>query len=629
MQTNIPIKQQFQYILRAFRILQQFPKRIILSSLLAILVQTPLPFVQIWFSAQLINELVGERDVERLAWLVVWLVGINFLSHILEMLTQRWQTYCFSQNHALIYNVLTNKMMQMDLADLENPEIQLEYSSIRDHITSGATAGRGVLAVLSSSMAIVEGVLRVGLSVAFAFTLFTLPVPLDSPLIWLDSPIIVAALFGIIGFDIFLVPYIRTKADKYGIKSADIFQTEQRFMNFYLWTMLGFNERAKDIRIYDQKRMINKTADHNLLNMAKWRPFFRIAAKIKILGRIISIFAYGVLYLYVAMKAVAGAFGVGNIVQYVGAITQFSSGLGSIMVNIGIIHNNSPFLDRFYKFMDIPTKIDSGGIHVNSIKKEPQNAEKSAKSRYDLEFHNVSFKYPENENFAIRNLNFKIATGRRLAVVGMNGSGKTTMIKLLCRLYEPTEGKITLNGVDISEYDYKDYLKIFSVVFQDFTIFSFRLGENVAISSNYDRQKVQEVLEKAGFGERLEKMPHGLDTYLYKWFEEDGVEISGGEAQKVMLARALYKDSPLVILDEPTAALDPIAEHELYTRFDQLIGRKTSVYISHRLSSCRFCDDIAVFHDGRLIQQGTHEELLAVENGKYHELWTAQAQYYA
>ncbi len=210
----------------------------------------------------------------------------------------------------------------------------------------------------------------------------------------------------------------------------------------------------------------------------------------------------------------------------------------------------------------------------------------------------------------------------------MNGSGKTTFIKLLCRLYDPTEGEILLNGIDIRKYNYREYMDIFSVVFQDFGLFALTLGENVAAKVDYDRDRVTDSLCKAGFADRLAEMPKGIETYLYKDYNKDGVNVSGGEAQKIAIARALYKDAPFIILDEPTAALDPIAEAEIYEKFDAIAGDKTAIYISHRLSSCKFCDEIAVFHEGAVIQQGTHADLVADENGKYHELWNAQAQYY-
>ena len=254
--------------------------------------------------------------------------------------------------------------------------------------------------------------------------------------------------------------------------------------------------------------------------------------------------------------------------------------------------------------------------------------EKRTDNEYEIEFKNVSFKYPGSENYALKNFNLKFNIGQRMAVVGMNGSGKTTMIKLLCRLYDPTEGEITLNGFNIKNYNYDEYMSIFSVVFQDFKLFSFTLGQNVAASVDVDEQKAEECLSTAGLAERLRNMAKGMETPLYKDFEEDGVEISGGEAQKIALARALYKDAPFIVLDEPTAALDPVAEFEIYSKFNEIVGGKTAIYISHRLSSCRFCDDIAVFHEGELIQRGSHDTLIADGGGKYHELWIAQAQYY-
>ena len=272
----------------------------------------------------------------------------------------------------------------------------------------------------------------------------------------------------------------------------------------------------------------------------------------------------------------------------------------------------------FFEYLDMPSEMHYGKIPT----------EKRSDNIYDIEFHNVSFKYPGSDEYAIKNLSFRFKVGERVAVVGMNGSGKTTMIKLLCRLYDPTEGYITLNGIDITKYDYEDYLALFAVVFQDFRLFSFTLGENVACEKDYDKSKVLQCLDTAGLEERLKQIDRNLDAVIYKDFDDDGIEISGGEAQKIAIARALYKDAPFVILDEPTASLDPLAEYEIYSRFNNMVKDKTAVYISHCLSSCRFCDKIAVFHEGKMIQFGSHEKLLENKDGKYYELWNAQAQYY-
>ena len=211
--------------------------------------------------------------------------------------------------------------------------------------------------------------------------------------------------------------------------------------------------------------------------------------------------------------------------------------------------------------------------------------------------------------------------------MGKNGCGKSTLVKLLCRLYDPTEGEITLNGIDIRKYKYEEYMELFSVVFQDSKLFSFSLAENVAADTEYDPERVTDCVIRAGLGDRLKTMENGIETCLYKDFDENGVEISGGEAQKLCLARAIYKGSPFIVLDEPTAALDPISEYDIYTKFNSIVGTRTAIYISHRLSSCRFCDDITVLDNGHIIERGSHEKLIA-KGGIYTAMWAAQAEYY-
>ena len=229
--------------------------------------------------------------------------------------------------------------------------------------------------------------------------------------------------------------------------------------------------------------------------------------------------------------------------------------------------------------------------------------------------------------------NLTVEKGERLSVVGLNGAGKTTLIKLLCRLYDPTEGQILLDGTDIREYDYAQYMKQFSPVFQDFKLFGFSVCENITLKDREnldekDRRCVSGLLKQAGLDKFAEKLDSGEDTKLFKYMDEEGIEPSGGEQQKLALARALYKDAPVIILDEPTAALDPVAEYEIYKQFNSLIQDKTAFYISHRLSSCRFCDHIAVFSEGRVAEYGTHEELVNIPDGIYAGMFEAQAQYY-
>ncbi len=265
---------------------------------------------------------------------------------------------------------------------------------------------------------------------------------------------------------------------------------------------------------------------------------------------------------------------------------------------------------------------------ANPMYKGTLTVEKRDDNDYQVEFCDVSFRYPNTESYALSHVSIKFKLGEKMAIVGENGSGKTTFIKLLCRLYDPCEGEILLNGVNIQKYDYEEYMSIFSVVFQDFSLFSFKLGEVVASDRKFNESKVKACLEKVNFGGRYDRLEKGADTYLYKDYDKDGIEISGGEAQKLALARALYKDAPFILLDEPTAALDPISEYEVYSNFNNISGDKTVVYISHRLASCRFCDKIVVFDKGEIVQIGTHEKLLQKKDGKYGELWHAQAVYY-
>ncbi|MDE7288815.1 MAG: ABC transporter ATP-binding protein/permease [Oscillospiraceae bacterium] len=270
-----------------------------------------------------------------------------------------------------------------------------------------------------------------------------------------------------------------------------------------------------------------------------------------------------------------------------------------------------------FDFLDIPDNKYKGTIPT----------EKRKDNEYEFEFRHVWFRYPGSEQFVLRDINLKWRIGEKMALVGRNGCGKSTLVKLLCRLYDPTRGEITLNGVDIRKYNYEEYMGLFAVVFQDSKLFSFSVAENVAASTEFDPERVEDCVRRSGLSERLDSMPDGINTYLYKDFDEHGVEISGGEAQKICLARAIYKGSPFIVLDEPTAALDPISEHDIYTKFNGIVGTRTAIYISHRLSSCRFCDEITVMDNGKIVERGSHDDLITA-GGNYSKLWSAQAEYY-
>ena len=394
-----------------------------------------------------------------------------------------------------------------------------------------------------------------------------------------------------------------------------------RVFGHFAFMRPGKKEEDMDRRMYRQSELAEhyvRTVNIFGVGSPVARATYTTMGPSKALSAALSALLCGVVYLFVCLKALGGAFGIGSVTQYVSAVTTFSGNAALLLSTVSSMRVNAAFLKTIYAFLDIPNSMYQGSL----------TTEKRTDRKYDVEFKDVSFRYPGSDIWALRHVNMKFKVGQRLAIVGENGSGKTTFIKLLCRLYDPQEGQILLNGIDIRKYRYDDYMGIFSVVFQDFRLLCQPLGANVAGSMEYDRDRAKKALVDAGFADRLAAMEKGLDTMLYRDLSEDGVELSGGEAQKIAIARALYKDAPFIILDEPTAALDPIAEAEIYAKFDEIAGDKTSVFISHRLSSCKFCDEIAVFDKGAVIQQGSHAELLADSSGKYYALWNAQAQYY-
>ena len=331
---------------------------------------------------------------------------------------------------------------------------------------------------------------------------------------------------------------------------------------------------------------------------------------------IISTLIGGLTYVVVGFRALKGYISLGEVSRSYGSILILISSIQNLFVSASQIISNNEYLKVLYEYIDM-AQTDSKGKTI------PEE-----KDGWTIEFHNVSFRYPTLEEYTLKNISFKITPNSQTAIVGMNGSGKTTMIKLLCGFYKPQEGYITLNGVNIEELDRDAYLKLFSVVFQDFKIFAFPVGENVAASTEYDENRVWQSLNLAGLDEKIRRIPKQLNQYVNKNVDVEGTELSGGEEQKLAIARAFYKNAPFYIFDEPTAALDPMAEAEVYAKFNNIVGDRTTMFISHRLSSCRFCERILVFDQGRIVQSGKHEELLQNISGKYYELWNAQAQYY-
>ncbi|MEG0806428.1 MAG: ABC transporter ATP-binding protein [Lachnospiraceae bacterium] len=376
-------------------------------------------------------------------------------------------------------------------------------------------------------------------------------------------------------------------------------------------------KNGKEIRIYGMRPLLQKYYEKMLKAVnSLYLPFGKKEGALLGLISFMSQILSGITYIFIGAKAILKIIPVGDVLLYAGAILRLMDAVQNFIITFTSYDYRMSYLNTYTEFINQPQYVNCGDKKLPDVTGVP----------VEFIFEDVSFTYPDTSECVLEHINLTIASGRKMAIVGRNGAGKTTLIKLLCRLYEPTEGKILLNGTDIREYEFTEYAKLFSVVFQDFQLLSMPIGENIASGEELDRIKIDRVLEQVGMSKRMEQMEQGIETRLYK-NNGDGMEVSGGEAQKIAIARALYKDGPFVILDEPTAALDPIAEAEIYKNFNDMVQDKSSIYISHRMSSCQFCDEIVVFDHGKIAEKGNHAMLMK-KKGIYEQLFDAQAQYY-
>ena len=613
---KLSLRRRFEITSRGFRVLGQYCPGLARGKALNELTASLQPFVIVWFSAGIINEITGERRPDMLALYAAGTVITGFLGALVKGMLNRVCSEKEAQMWDCFGKIFSDKQMSLDFEDLENAGIQRQKKQVEENLYM---FGNGMAQLVWGTSVLVRCFVNLTVSLFLSIGLFASRSRSEG----MNHPVWILILL----FCIFLGgrSYYAATVKQDGIFREWCKRTVwfDRMCAFFGNELYMEPLRAKDVRIYEQNIMAERALDGMLQwNRRSGRNVFFMALYPALAGVLVGL-ANAVCYLYVVLKAFFGAFGVGSIVQYVAVLSRLGEGWRELMYLLSDNAMYCAYLQEMFDYVDLPNRKYQGTIPV-----EKRVFCQDGDNEYEIEFVNVSFRYPGSETYVLKNLSVKLDIGKRLAIVGRNGSGKTTFIKLLCRLYDPTEGEIRLNGIDIRKYNYREYMSIFSVVFQDFRLFSFPLAQNVAAGREYDANRVKKCLEDAGFGERLSRMPAGIETPLYKDFEQEGVEVSGGEAQKIALARGIYRKAPFLVLDEPTAALDPIAEAEVYARFQEIAGNRTAVYISHRLSSCKFCDTILVFHQGRIVQQGTHEELVTEESGIYSRLWNAQAQYY-
>lgn len=386
----------------------------------------------------------------------------------------------------------------------------------------------------------------------------------------------------------------------------------------YLRRKSESRELAKDIRIFGLQDWLNGILDEiydRYLDFSLRRERIGVAADTT--EALMAIARNGIAYGYLIHKTLSEGLSVSQFLLYFTAVTTFTQWVMGILKELSVLQKESLDISRVREFLDYPEP-----FRFKDGRKVPKAED------YELTLKKVSFCYPGAKKDIIHEMDLTVHPGEKLAIVGLNGAGKTTLVKLLCGLLDPTEGAVLLNGTDIREFDRKSYYELFSAVFQEFSILDVTIAEEIAqTATGIDEEKIADCLEQAGLTATIKKLPQGVNTHVGREVYQDGVLFSGGQTQRLMLARALYKNGPILLLDEPTAALDPIAENDIYQKYSEMTKGKTSLFISHRLASTRFCDRILLIADGKVKEEGTHESLLAL-GGAYAELFEIQSRYY-
>ena len=588
------IKQNFILSFHYMKIAHEIDKLYIPILFFLSLVKACIPLINIIMPKYIIDEMITGQRTEVLFLLVL----ITIISNAILGFIHSFLNYIITIKNRKIINGfelhLGNRIMTMDFEKIEDPNIlNLREKAIYP------VKNQGVLDQMVNSIAS---------CVQQFITILSL--------IILISTLNFYVLLFLMLF-VFINVYINQRNQKAENEFIMSIVQDNREMGYYRGLTNDFST-GKDIRLYNMQPLILSKIREYIERSTLL--FKRLMSKTGLWTGVSNIslqLQLSVIYGYITYEVIVKRITIGSFMMYINVAINFCTALYSLLQSIVQFQQMCKFLFPYREFEEVCTPVFNGA--KSRIKSE---------ENWCIEFKNVYFKYPRSDNYVLEDISIKILPGEKLSIIGMNGAGKTTFIKLLCRLYRPTKGEITLNGINIIEYDSNEYLKYINCIFQDFKLFAFTIGENIAMDDKWDDNNVYEVLNNVGLKEKVCAMEKSLHSSLYKLFDKDGVELSGGQYQKLAIARALYREAKIIIMDEPTASLDPIAEYEIFNNLNGLAKNKTTIFISHRLSSCRFCDKIAVFDQGHIIQYGSHDELICNQEGKYFELFTAQAKYY-
>lgn len=603
------MKERFHAICRFLTMVSQGNHRVLFWLLGSAFAAATLPYLSLFFSARILNLLLAKSYRACLYTVVVFLLtqyGLGLFEKICRQYLDGQKELCLARTEQKI----TAKALELEFEKFEKTETMDAIR--RTNVSSMGSGNVGDQLIVIHTL--ITSLLSVLYALFFLLRLFLLPD--SSRNNFFTSSFSMLALLLLCGVQLALSSRINRRSTQKKIELNQGNDHSNSVANYLVNVMLE-ERRADDIRIGHLDHFLDvqfgKAMEHFLPIYLDFARFSAITDGKNALLSLLSNFAA---YLVIGARALYGVLPIGDVLLYAGSVTRAMSDLQTFLATGSEFDYINSYLSTYEDFIAQPSMAYDGTLPI----------EKRDDGQYEFAFHDVSFSYPGTNIPVLEHVTLSFAVGEKTALVGRNGAGKTTLIKLLCRLYEPTSGYITLNGIDIRKYSYKEYTQAFSVVFQDFHLFSLPLDENIAAGTEIDEAALQSSLAKVGLTDRVQQLPQGVRTRLYN-NNGSGVDLSGGEAQRTAIARALYKDAPFVILDEPTAALDPIAEAEIYKQFSQMTAGKTAVYISHRMSSCKFCDRIIVLDHGRIAEDGTHDTLLA-NHGIYANLYETQAQYY-
>lgn len=552
------------------------------------------PFIWVFVPKLVIDELQGQANLERILYILGITLLVTSIVHFTKEACIGVYRMKMSRIRMLFGLELHGKAMRLDYHHVESAETQTMLSRAT-RTTSNPNFGMG--GVMKYSFSFVGYVIGF---IGYIGILLSL------------HPLVLLYLL----ISVWTVYKLKKKADKYRYSREDDARYVNRKSRYLARTMTDF-EFGKDTRIYQLKDMLlSKMKYYNQKHESIREQILMQYFKVDLIDTGLVLLRDGIVLGYITYLTLKGDMSFGNFILYTTAVSGFAQWMQELMRDFTELRLTARYVDDYRNFMEID---DDNTAQISGPL--PQG------NRLSISFENVDFAYPGTNKKVFEDLSLNIPAGQKLAVVGVNGAGKTSLIKLLTGLYQPNKGKITINNTDIASIPLTEHYKLFSVVFQEIKPFAASIAENVAGSEIIDENKIWDAITRAGLKEKIHSLDKKLNTPLLKVIEDDGLELSGGENQKLALARALYKNGPIVILDEPTAALDPIAEKDIYESFSDMIDGRTAIFISHRLSSTKFCDRVAYFENGIIEEYGTHEELMT-QGGKYAHMFNTQAQYY-